>query len=235
MIFSLFLTLLLWFSPDNPTPQKELRILFVGNSLTYVNDVPALVAEIGKMDKVAIKYKQLAHPDYSLADHLAQNMVQDEILKGKYDFVVVQQGPSAMQDSRRILLRDAAKFKELCDLANSKLCFYMVWPSKARLFDLENVITSYTLAATETQSLVARAGLAWKYAWEADGSMDLYGPDNFHPSYSGSLLAAMAIYGGLTLKHQLEFVDYKKLSPPEDMSREKFDALKAAAVKALNQ
>jgi hypothetical protein len=41
------------------------------------------------------------------------------------------------------------------------------------------------------------AGDAWRRAWRLDPDLSLYGPDGFHPSRLGSILAALVIYGGL--------------------------------------
>ena len=69
---------------SNPL-DKTLRILFVGNSLTYINDIPALVSELGKPDSILVEYKTIAKPDYGLDDHLAEGTVQNEISNGRYD------------------------------------------------------------------------------------------------------------------------------------------------------
>lgn len=177
---------------------KPLRILFVGNSLTYTNNIPALVKELGKGDSILIEYKTIAKPDYGLDDHLDEGAVQKEINKGKYDFVVLQQGPSALPESQVILMASVQKYKVLCDQAKSKLALYMVWPSKSRLSDLDNVIFSYSNAGKKHNTIVCAAGLAWKKVLTTDPKISLYGPDGFHPDLTGSLLSAMVIYKTLT-------------------------------------
>lgn len=77
---------------------KSLRILFVGNSLTYTNDLPALVKEMAKQDNVTIISTSFLFPDYSLEDHWNEGRVKAEIDKGGYDFVIAQQGPSALTE-----------------------------------------------------------------------------------------------------------------------------------------
>lgn len=127
---------------------KELKILYIGNSLTYVNDLPGLVAEIAQQDQTTIAYETFLFPDYSLEDHWKGGTVVKEIQQGHYDIVIAQQGPSALPESQALLLKYASKFAKLCKDNNSKLALYMVWPSKARLFDLDGVITSYTNGLT---------------------------------------------------------------------------------------
>jgi hypothetical protein len=69
----------------------------------------------------------------------------------------------------------------------------MVWPAAARRFDFEGVAESYRRAATEVDGLLLPAGEAWRAAWKLDPTLELYGPDGFHPSRAGSYLAALVI------------------------------------------
>ena len=213
---------------------KELKILFVGNSLTYANDLPGLVKEIALLDNITVTFKSYSKPDYSLEDHWNEDLVQRELKKKKrYHFVVLQQGPSALQESQALLTEYALKFAELSRLCDATPALYMVWPSAKRSFDHSGVIHSYSNAAEKTGSLLCPAGTAWKYAWDVDPALPLYGPDAFHPSKTGSVLAALAIYGALTGKKDFGFIDQSGCSWKDEISEEQFGILKAAAAKAL--
>ena len=113
------------------------------------------------------------------------------------------------------------------------MAIYMVWPSSTRFLDLDNVIFSYTQAAKQTQSLLCPAGLAWKYAWQSTPSLPLYGNDNFHPSITGSLLAAFTVYGTLTHKANFDFLPTENPSWSHDVSAKNLELLKQAALKAM--
>lgn len=214
-------------------PSDGTRILFIGNSLTYTNDIPALVKELGKLDSIYIDYKTIAGPNYGLDDHLAEGMVQQEIKKGKYDYVVIQQGPSALPESQANLMAAVQKFKILCDDAKTKLAVYMVWPSKSRMFDLDRVIYSYSNAAKQNNAIICAAGFAWKRTWETDPSISLYGPDDFHPDISGSLLSAMVIYGTLTGKYEFPKVQLDKSTWSKSVNVKTLAVLKKIAVEAI--
>jgi hypothetical protein len=213
----------------------SLRILFVGNSLTYVNDLPALITEIGKQEGTTITYSSFLLPDYSLEDHWNEGKVKAEIDKGGYDFLVAQQGPSALPESQVLLIEYATRFAEICKKNNAKLALYMVWPSKARSFDLDNVINSYTKASQKTQSVLCPAGLSWKYAWSVDSTLPLYSPDNFHPSLTGSVAAALAVYGTLADKNNFDFIRHNNCSWKTEMTEARLEILKKAALKAMGK
>lgn len=215
--------------------RADVQILFVGNSLTYSNDLPKLIKDIGSQDGLRISYKSVCLPDYSLEDHLNEGNIQKFILSGKYQWIIAQQGPSALPESQAILLRDAATLDSLCKNANSRLAFYMVWPSSARLFDLDNVIFSYTNAARQTQSWLCPAGLAWKNTWEIDKAMPLYSSDGLHPSLMGSVLAALTIYATVAEKSSFEFIQYEKCNWKNEITKAQFEILKQTALKALGK
>jgi hypothetical protein len=214
---------------------KEIKLLFVGNSLTYVNDLPGLVAGLGKQDGVSITYKTYLFPDYSLEDHWNEGKVQAEIEGGGFDFVIAQQGPSALAGSQLLLLEYAKRFEAICTKGRTKLALYMVWPSKARYFDLDNVISSYTNAASKTSSVLCPAGKAWKLAWQSDSLLSLYSFDNFHPSMTGSVLAALTVYGSIMQKDNFDFINYGNCPWNDVVSKRTFTILSHAALKAINK
>jgi hypothetical protein len=183
--------------------QKKINVLFLGNSLTYSNNLPELMKRIASSDSVEMSYRALCFPNYALIDHWNDGQAQKEIQSGKYNFVVVQQGPSSQQEGRTYLLDWGIKFDSLCDKHRAKLVSYMVWPAKDRSQDFEGVFNSYKLLADSANAIFAPGGQAWQMLWGANPEFKLYGPDNFHPSYSGSLLAALVIYGSITKKRNL--------------------------------
>lgn len=213
--------------------QTVIRFLFVGNSLTYTNNLPAIIKELGMQDNVTVTYTEILLPDYSFEDHWNDGKVQQEIESKKYDYVIAQQGPSALPASQVLLLDYATRLANLCKANNTKFALYMVWPSISRDFDLDNVIFSYTQAASQTGSLLCPAGLAWKYAWQINAQLPLYSSDGFHPSIAGTVLAALTIYAALKDKNNFEFVTYSNVSWKNDVPEGQYKTLKQAALKAL--
>jgi hypothetical protein len=221
--------------PALANEKNTIHILYVGNSLTYTNDLPALIKELASQDGVAITSSSLTLPNYSFEDHWNDGLVQQEIETGKFDFVIGQQGPSALPASQVLLLDYSTRLANICKAKNTKFALCTVWPSADRLFDLDNVIFSYKNAATQTGSLLCAAGLAWKHAWAADPGLGLYSFDGFHPSLLGSVLAALTIYGALKDKNDFDFIKHTDVSWKNSVSVEQFNKLKAAALKALDK
>jgi hypothetical protein len=170
------------------------KILFVGNSLTYYNDLPKLVAKIGKDNGVEIKPEMIAYPNYALEDHWNDGVIQTLIANKKYHFVVVQQGPSSQADGRAMLLDYGTRIKNICTPHNTKLAFFMVWPARSNFHTFDGVIKNYTDAAAATNSLLCPVGRDWKEYFSSTGDYSYYGPDMFHPSQRGSENAASVIF-----------------------------------------
>lgn len=179
-------------------PQGELRVLFIGNSLTYTNDLPAIVAALAEATKQRrFRHKSVVFPNFGLEDHWQRGEARKAIAKGKWDVVVLQQGPSGLAESRQSLLTYARLFAQEIRAVGARPAFYMVWPSAARFNDFARVVESWQLAAREVDGLLFPAGQAWLEAWRQDATLALYGEDRFHPSVIGSYLAALVIYAKL--------------------------------------
>ena len=183
--------------PVVPPPEAgAVRVLFVGNSLTSVNDLPAMVEAISRAagDDPPIETGMVAFGGYALEDHLAEGSAARATADGGWDVVVLQQGPSALPASRVNLLEFSGRFATLIRAAGARPALYGVWPAEERIFDLDACIESYRLAAVAVNGLSLPAGGAWKAGWASDPALPLYGADRFHPSALGTYLAALVIY-----------------------------------------
>jgi hypothetical protein len=170
-----------------------LRLLFIGNSLTAANDLPATVAAMARAAGVRIECTTIARPNFSLEDHWNDGAARRAIARGGWTFVVLQQGPSALPESRVQLDDSVRRFDVAIRAAGAKTALLMVWPSRARSFDFSAVSGSYAGAAALVGGVLFPAGDVWRAAWAHDPALAFYGDDGFHPSPLGSAVAAAAI------------------------------------------
>jgi len=178
---------------EHPSLDDRLDILFVGNSLTYANDLPRLVETILQHGQQEVgRIEMRAHANWGLQDHWSSRKTHKHLATHKWDFVVLQQGPSATE-GRPSLLRYSARFADKIRQNGGQPALYMVWPSASRSSDFDGVIDSYRSAAEQVDGILFPAGEAWQLAWNQDPDLPLYGPDRFHPSGLGTLLAALVI------------------------------------------
>jgi hypothetical protein len=175
-----------------PAP-APMRILFIGNSLTYANDLPGMVCALARSTGRKAVCESVAKPDFGLEEHWRDGEARKAIARG-WDVVILQQGPSALRESRLLLIEYAKRFDVEIKKAGARTAFYAVWPSRQRRGDFVAVGQSYAAAAKQVGGVLMPAGDAWRAAWSVDTDLPLYGPDGFHPSPMGSYLAAMVIY-----------------------------------------
>lgn len=172
---------------------KEVNILFVGNSLTYTNNLPLIVKHKARKKGIIIRTSVLAHPNYALIDHWNDGLLQKNIADGAYDIVIVQQGPSSQETGRKLLFTYGKKLSKLCKDNGTTLAVFMVWPSLQNYNTFGGVIENYTAMAKENDAILCPVGEVWKSHFDNTNNFDYLGPDGFHPSKKGSEAAAEVI------------------------------------------
>src|SRR4051812_14137852 len=191
---------------ERPAPSAPLpvpagageSILFVGNSLTYANDLPGMVEGLAAAVGVRLPTAQVAHGGYSLADHLDAGDAARAIAAGGWRVVILQQGPSGQPDSRRLLRRDTVAFDRLIREAGARTALFSVWADSHGPSSFAEVRESYSLAAADVNALYFPVNEAWTLARDGNPDLRLYSDDGFHPSQEGSYLAALVIASALT-------------------------------------
>ena len=175
----------------------QVRVLFLGNSLTAANDLPAVVASLSHG---AIAYRTVAPGGVSLEDHWNFTGARDALDDGPWDYVVLQQGPSTLPESALNLREWTMRWADAIRARHARPAVYEVWPDSAfgvRL-SFPAVVRSYRAAADAGHAVFLPAGEAWQAAWRRNTRLALYGPDGFHPSKLGTTLAALVITARLT-------------------------------------
>ena len=176
-------------------PAPPLRVLFIGNSLTASNDLPSLFADLAvAAGQPRPLTRAVTVGGYSLEDHWNDGTAQKAIAAGPWDIVVLQQGPSALMESRQLLVAYATRFAKVIRNAGAKPALYMVWPSTARSFDFPGVSASYRSAATAVSGMLMPVGDVWRKVLREHSDIALYSNDGLHPTFAGSYLAAVVIY-----------------------------------------
>lgn len=180
-------------SPSGPElPEAEVRILFVGNSLTFVNDLPSLVRTVAEVAGHSVATAVQASPDFSLEEHWRFGIAG--LIRGlRPDLVVMQQGPSSLPENQLHLRAWADSVARVVTEVGGTPALLMVWPSRERAFAFDAVRDSYLSASVAVGGLFMPAGEAWRAAWSVTPSLPLWGPDGFHPTQLGSLVAALTV------------------------------------------
>lgn len=195
LFFALIITFSRSYSQQETSKHKitEFNILFIGNSLTYTNNLPQLVKKYAKLNSISIKTKMIAFPNYAIEDHWNNGKTQKLISNKKFDYVIIQQGPSSQHEGRKMLIEYGKKYSDLCKLNNTQLCYFMVWPSLNYFHSFDKVIKNHKDAATINNSVLLPVGAKWKEYFDSTNNYEYYSSDGFHPSIKGSKIAAKLI------------------------------------------
>jgi hypothetical protein len=193
---TLVLTLGLCGCGDDPTEptleDPDLTVMFVGNSLTYTNDLPGLVETVAEAAGYAVETISIAGPNYGLGDHWFAGAPRS-IREQRPDVVVFQQGPSTLAESRAYLVEWTDSLSRVAREVGARPAMLMVWPPDDPDDSFGAVYASYLAAADAVDGTFIPAGMAWVEVRKSDSTLALYGPDGFHPGPLGSVVAAMTI------------------------------------------
>jgi hypothetical protein len=173
------------------------RVLFLGSSLTYANDMPFIVQAFARATGKSLDVAVVAQGGASFEDLWNRGEALRRIKEGGWSFVVMQQGPSTLPESRANMREYNQRFAEPIRKSGARQALYMVWPSADRMAYFDDVRASYTLAAEDVGGMMIPAGEAWRAVWRQDPEAALLKRDGVHPTPAGSFAIALSIFGML--------------------------------------
>lgn len=182
-------------------PGEPYRILMLGNSLTFANDMPRMLAlltgaQVVHHTRGGARLSEQLNPKTRLGAQTQAALSQEH-----WDYVVLQEmshGPISSPE------RFFASVKQLCTqirAAGAVPVLYATWAYQkgssklaAKGWDYDemahNLAEAYRTAAKENQALLAEVGLQF---YQLADTCNLYAADGGHPSEAGSRLAAATI------------------------------------------
>ena len=169
-----------------------MKVLFIGNSHTYFNDMPALFKSICGQHGVDAHVVMLTKGGMGLDYHLKQEQTRFNIRYGGYDYVVLQHTAHPMGDLT--VMHDAAcALVKLVREAGSTPVFYQTWAKKGDEAFQSTMSGVYNDLGKELSVPVAPVGDTWQAYRLAHPEEELYWTDGEHASPEGSALAARVI------------------------------------------
>ncbi len=195
-------------TPD-PTPEisedPDLVILFVGNSLTYYNNMPSMVEDIGIENGLNIETDCLCSPNYWFDNHWVEPDLARLLRSGKYDLAILQSGSAWRDNDADILFEYGKLITDLAKENDVRTGFFQVWPSVEGYFAFDKVIRNYAGVASSTDSELYQVGRVWKGYMDEVENEALYLGDGIHPSRKGSFLSAWVIFHTLFPRQDMEY------------------------------
>jgi hypothetical protein len=182
--------------PARSRDEPPLRVLFVGNSYLYVNDLPAQVERLAALRGRVVRTTLRAAPDYALVDHLHDRRF-DRVLAQPWDWVVLQQGPSASPQGCAELIASVRTIAERLHGRSLRIALVAGWPASRNASMSPAAERSYRDAAADVGACVMPVATAWRLARADDRVPTLYAADGLHATRMGTRLAALTVVDGL--------------------------------------
>lgn len=196
------------------TPTRELSILFIGNSYTFFNNMPAILVDIASSDsdnKTRFMVQAVTRSGRRLADHWEDGVALQLIQSRHWDYVVLQEQScwAMIPDWSHVTFAMARKFDNEIKKVGARTLIFTTWAykegsqmySKPEFSRLYNPTYMRQLFDQKTAELAARIGAVaipvggyWQSVLYKQPDFPLYIADGTHPSVAGSYLAALMFY-----------------------------------------
>lgn len=189
-----------------------MKILFLGNSHTFVHYVPARVAHFCGSHGAPLETAMLTHPCVGLDWHLEQSQTYYNLLYGRYDGVVLQHNAHPFP-GKESLLQAGQRLGSLVP-QGTKIYLYMTWSEKNNPQGQEAMSAAYEELAQCIGAALCPVGRVWQQVRASHPEGELYFADGEHSSVLGASLAATVIGRrllGMDLSPTLCYEDAKVL------------------------
>lgn len=214
---------------DAPS-RPAIKVLFIGNSYTYYNDMPQLLESIAQSQQSSayiIHTEHITKNGATLKQHWEEKNAVAKITSGSWHYVVLQEQSTAMlyDEHAKEAYVHMHKFNEIIKKAGARSILYVTWPRKPghTLYEkhsldfngMEYQINnrSHQMAKQLGMGLIYTSSI-WKEALRQN--IPIYTEDGSHPSAYGSYLVALKLY-----KYMLPdtILDAKTLFIPKDVNK----------------
>ncbi len=206
--FSIFsFTTMLTFS------QEETSVLFIGNSFTFMNNMPFIFKDIAESKGKRMIVDTVVEGGKDFNYHSSRPETYETIKSRKWDYIVIQghSNELAQPDSKVDKLTFPFAKKIVDSIRENSECtqilLYMTWGYKngnsgwAPISTYDSmqyrIKNQYLRFADLLNARISPVGEVWKTIRTDYKGINLYDPDNHHPSLEGSYLSACTFFASI--------------------------------------
>ncbi|WP_294429277.1 discoidin domain-containing protein [uncultured Treponema sp.] len=187
------------FPPDTSRTLESLgkatNVLFIGNSLTYYNNMWSVFEGLSRFRGHNVNATAVTFGGKNLIYHSTAHNTETAIKAGNFDYIVMQDICGSFTDDK--LTRGSAALvpKILEHNPNAKLVYYATWPKYSVRDDRTAEFTQcYLDKAQKYNALIAPAGEAFYDLSKTNGVSYYDSGDDTHPQPIGSFLSASTFF-----------------------------------------
>ena len=215
--------------------QDTYRALFLGNSYTYVNNLPQMITDMAASTGNVFIYDSNAPGGYTLQGHSSNATSLAKIAIGNWDYVVFQEQSQLPSFPISQVQTDVFPFAKMLDSTINadnpcaETVFYMTWgrkngdasncaswPPVCTYAGMDSLLDlRYRMMADSNNAIVSPVGRVWNYVRQLYPSLELYQPDESHPSVAGTYVAACTFYTVMFRKDPTAITFNSTLTPTD--------------------
>ena len=217
-----------------PAAAPHERILFVGNSYTYFNNLPAVLEQFANnVQPGSLEAKMVVAGGATLKSLWETGEALKAIQKGGWTYVVLQEqstlGPGGRENGipkinePAMFFEYARRFDAEIRKAGAKTAFYLTWARRDSPQNQAKLTAAYTSIAKELGAVLVPVGSAWETSIAEKPGLVLHQVDSSHPTPAGTYLAASVFYAVLLKRNPAGLPPYLT-GKPVDMEGRVFEA-----------
>ena len=173
--------------------QKELKVLFVGNSYTYGYNLAHIVSIMAEETATQLDTYKSVVPGAKLSEHWEGKRdleTRKLIAEGDFDLVILQAYSMSGLRQPEETMKYIKLFSDYDREHGAKTMLFNTW-ARERVPQYQGEIDAmYEQAAADNGILRAPVGTAWQLAMDLRPTVDLYTSDGSHPNELGCMLSA---------------------------------------------
>jgi hypothetical protein len=183
-----------------------MRVLFIGNSYTYVNDLPHAFEQLADSGGERVGVGMLAQGGWTLAQHASDAATTTALGGSRWDDVVLQEQSEtpvleAWRETR--MYPAAVRLVSMIRAVHATPVFLVTWAHRdgwpdggvADFASMQKALDDgYDAIASQLHAEVAPVGDAWRIASALPDVASLWQQDGSHPSLEGTYLAACVVF-----------------------------------------
>lgn len=196
------------------TIKENISVLFIGNSYTFMNDMPFIFQKMAKEEGYNAYVDTLVHGGKNLQYHADRKETYEKIRSRNWTYVVIQGHSNEFATPKtEIEKKSKVNLGRIIDSVRTnnsctKIVLYMTWAYKNgnpnwepinSYEKMQNMVAeNYMWVAKDFNAIVCPVGIIWEDVRKKMKNLNLYIEDEKHPNLYGSFISAATFFTTIT-------------------------------------
>lgn len=170
------------------------HVLFVGNSLTYFNEMPWMVSVLAKSRGLDVRAHFVGRSGATLEDLWREKEALFRIREKRWDYVVIQDQSLAPILRLKELSEYARRFRDVIVETGARPLLFLTWAHSDQWHLQQQYDQTYLALGESLHMTVAPVGVAWERVKRRSPDVQLHDGSTMHPTLAGTYLTACVFF-----------------------------------------